>query len=155
MFMSRRVKSHRGISGFHGISWWVDLSVTHGDDVLHLESFQEYPALCPHLSCLVEGLLAPSEHFNIKPWLFTNVRANLIPLSTSDVSSLGPKLLLILILAYRPIMNPAAPAPAPTATSSQFDPSSSPLHPPSVMHNARVLSALATVCSVCYNRIPS
>jgi hypothetical protein len=43
------------------------------------------------------------------------------------------------------IMNPAAPAPAPTATSSQFDPSSSPLHPPSVMHNARVLSSLATV----------
>jgi hypothetical protein len=42
-------------------------------------------------------------------------------------------------------MNPApAPAPPPVG-SSQFNPSASPLHPPSVINNARVLSSLATV----------
>ncbi|RSH93401.1 hypothetical protein EHS25_007757 [Saitozyma podzolica] len=45
-------------------------------------------------------------------------------------------------------MNPLAPsAPPPTASASQFSPSSSPLHPPSLQHNARVLSSLSTLAA--------
>ncbi|KAK1923480.1 hypothetical protein DB88DRAFT_491383 [Papiliotrema laurentii] len=40
----------------------------------------------------------------------------------------------------------ATAAPAQTS-SSQFKPSASPLHPPSVMHNARVLSSTATLAA--------
>ena len=50
-----------------------------------------------------------------------------------------------ILVKLKDTMNPPGPAPAQAVTSSQFDPTTSPLHPPSVMHNARVLSALATV----------
>ena len=45
----------------------------------------------------------------------------------------------------------ATAAPAQTS-SSQFKPSASPLHPPSVMHNARVLSSTATVSGTSLHR---
>ncbi|ORY34805.1 hypothetical protein BCR39DRAFT_514909 [Naematelia encephala] len=48
-------------------------------------------------------------------------------------------------------MNPLGPpAGPPTASSSQFSPTSSPLHPPSVAHNVRILSSLATL-SACFS----
>jgi hypothetical protein len=137
---ARRTQDTDCLPGSHA-GWFVGLSTEYVSSKVNRPGRWSYPATTRVFDFSGRRIGAGSRDIHHHPPIQLRVAVapsiHLIALCISQAFAPTPTLAP---------MNPLAPsAPPPTASASQFSPSSSPLHPPSLQHNARVLSSLSTV----------